>query len=82
MSCKVLDSLIENIIKKFEKAYNLIKTKNEFCNWIKILNKIIFTVRKCIQNKSICVKNFSKIESGLSILKYFKVNLKKNLKRM
>lgn len=76
-----MDGIVCSVIKKFEKVCMLIKTKEEYSKWIQILKNIISIVKKCIKNKSDCVKNFSKIESGLCLLKYYKRNLQ-NLKTL
>lgn len=68
------DSLTEVMLKKVEIACRLIKTKEDFIRWIKILNRNILLTRKYLRINIRMNKN--KLESHLALFKYYRENLK------
>jgi hypothetical protein len=84
MNTKAIDSMAIETVQKIEMVSRIIKTKKELQNYIHHLKKNIFILSKSIRTRSSCVKNFSRIESALSILKQylgkFKLMLKYKLK--
>lgn len=77
MSEQNLISTIDEVIKKLQIAGKLVKTESEYSNWIKILNKHILLITKILKSKKI--KNSSKFEATLSLLKYYKESFRRHL---
>lgn len=69
---KSIDSLLTKVLVKLEHVSRLVKTKTDICVWTKLIQKFIVLVQNCIKNKKKCIKNCSKIESQLALLKYYK----------
>lgn len=74
-------------VSRIEIVSRLVKSKTDLQTYIKHLKKHILLLNKCLKHKLGCVKNFSRIESNLSILKTYlekfknKLNLKKYSRR-
>ncbi|XP_074025815.1 uncharacterized protein [Leptinotarsa decemlineata] len=87
-TCAEIQKVSDNIVLKIQKVGKLIKSKAEYCKWIKFLNKNILLLKKYIKfNECSNKKYFSKLESNLALLKYYKQkfnfhkNVDKNKKR-
>lgn len=79
---KYLDYYVKKVLDKFERVCRLVKTKEDFDKWIRLLSKFIKTTQSAIRIKSSCVKNFLRLESQLAVLNYYKENLKLQKQQM
>lgn len=78
-----LDSLSAEAVKTMERVSRLIKTKEEFLKYITYLKNIICVLNRSIKNKyNDAIGNFARVESNLSILKYYQRTFRKKLSKL
>ena len=77
MNDNKLNLLSTEAIKKMVEVRRIIKTKEEYDRFIKQIKKIILILKKAIKNKSPSIKNFSRVETNLTLLEIFLVNFKR-----
>lgn len=75
MSDKI-DNVSSNFLITLKKAIKCLTNEKEINLLIKHINKNIRMVTKTIKNKLINSGNFSKLEKNLSLLKFYKEQLK------
>ncbi len=80
-SYSTFDSMLGDVLKRFEKACRIIKTEDEYKKWLQILRKMVLIFNLGIKNKALCIKIFSRIEAGLGLLKHYHSYLKNNYKK-